>query len=59
MADPKIPVEPDPAKREHLVEEKPFDYIEKTLPEDPSDRAGQKTRDNVNPAIPSVKRGVP
>ena len=39
----QIPVEPDPAKREQLIEDKPSDYIEKTLPEDPSDRAGQKT----------------
>jgi hypothetical protein len=35
--------------------EKPHDYIETTRPEDPSDHAGQQTRDNVNPAIPSAE----
>lgn len=47
------------AERVRLIREKPADYIEKTLPEDPSDRAGQQTRDNVTPAIPSTKRGKP
>ena len=43
--------------RDRLLEEKPFDYIERTKPEDKLDqtrRPGQLTRDNVNPAIPSV-----
>ena len=41
-----------------MIEPKrPPDYIERTKPEDPSDRPGQQTRDNVTPAIPSVKAG--
>lgn len=34
-------------------------FIEKTKPEGPSGRPGQLTRDNVNPNIPSGKRGEP
>ena len=44
--------------RRQLLEEKPFDYIERTKPEDPLDGTshhGQLTRDNVNPNIPSVE----
>ncbi len=43
--------------RRELLEEKPFDFIERTKPEDRLDDTshhGQQTRDNVNPAIPSV-----
>lgn len=40
--------------RDRLLQDKPFDYIERTRPEDPSDHFGQRTRDNVNPAIPSA-----
>jgi hypothetical protein len=50
--------------QQKVIEEKPFDFIEKTKPEDRIDgdidqRAGrgQLTRDNVNPAIPSAKPG--
>lgn len=50
---------PSAADRARLIREKPVDYIEKTLPEDPSDRPGQKTRDNVTPQIPSNKRETP
>jgi hypothetical protein len=45
-------------ERDHLLEEKPFDFIERTRPEDKLDQTrhpGQLTRDNVNPAIPSVR----
>jgi hypothetical protein len=42
-------------ERRELLEEKPFDFIERTRPEDRLDPAGgQQTRDNVNPNIPSV-----
>jgi len=44
-------------KREHILDEKPFDFIERTKPEDRLDQTrhpGQQTRDNVNPNIPSV-----
>jgi hypothetical protein len=51
--------ETDDAERRRLLEEKPFDYIERTRPEDPSGRPGQLTRDNVNPNIPSGKPGDP
>jgi hypothetical protein len=34
-------------------------FLDKTRPEDPSGRPGQLTRDNVNPHIPSGKRGDP
>jgi len=50
---------PAAAERARLIRKKPADYIEKTLPEDPTDRAGQKTRDDVTPEIPSNKRGRP
>lgn len=58
---------PDDKHREaqqKVIEEKRFDFIEKSKPEDRIDgdldvRAGrgQLTRDNVNPAIPSAKPG--
>jgi hypothetical protein len=44
-------------ERTRLLEEKPYDFIERTKPEDRIDggtRQGQQTRDNVNPNIPSV-----
>jgi hypothetical protein len=45
----------DDGDHRKLLEEKPFDFIERTRPEDRLDeRGGQQTRDNVNPAIPSV-----
>ena len=47
-------------ERGDLLRNKPFDYIERTRPEDrlpPDVGHGQLTRDNVNPAIPSAKRG--
>jgi len=44
----------DDQERDRLLQDKPFDYIERTRPEDPSDHFGQQTRDNVNPHIPSV-----
>jgi len=45
----------DDGDRRKLLEEKPFDFIERTRPEDRLDeRGGQQTRDNVNPNIPSV-----
>jgi hypothetical protein len=43
-------------ERTRLLDEKPFDFIERTKPEDRLDQTrhpGQLTRDNVNPAIPS------
>jgi hypothetical protein len=43
--------------RRQLLEEKPFDFIQRTKPEDRLDDTshhGQQTRDNVNPNIPSV-----
>jgi hypothetical protein len=43
-----------------LGDDRPFDYIEKTRPEDrlpPETARGQITRDNVNPNIPSSKPG--
>jgi len=43
--------------RTRLLDEKPFDFIERTKPEDRLDQTnhpGQQTRDNVNPNIPSV-----
>jgi len=53
---PKQQPDPDPAERARLIREKTPDYIERTKPEDPSERAGQLTRDNVTPHIPSVRR---
>jgi hypothetical protein len=53
---PKQSPDPDPAERARLIKEKTPDYIERTKPEDPSERAGQLTRDNVTPHIPSVRR---
>jgi len=45
-------------ERGQLLVDRPHDYIERTLPEDRlSDRGGQLTRDNVNPAIPSAEQG--
>ena len=44
-------------ERTRLLDEKPFDFIERTKPEDRLDQTrqpGQLTRDNVNPNIPSV-----
>jgi hypothetical protein len=42
-------------ERRELLEDKPFDFIERTRPEDRLDPAGgQQTRDNVTPVIPSV-----
>jgi len=46
-------------EKARLLTEKPFDYIERTRPEDPSGRLGQQTRDNVNPHIPSGEPGNP
>jgi len=43
--------------RNRLLDEKPFDFIEKTKPEDRLGEVGQQTRDNVNPAIPSAESG--
>jgi hypothetical protein len=50
--------------QQKVIQEKRFDFIEKSRPEDRIDgdidqRAGrgQLTRDNVNPAIPSAKPG--
>jgi hypothetical protein len=37
-----------------LEERQRPDFIERSKPEDPSDRPGQLTRDNVNPDIPSA-----
>ena len=50
--------QPDDAAIEKMRREDPL-FIEKTRPEDPSGRPGQLTRDNVNPHIPSGKRGDP
>jgi len=47
---------PDFAKRMEEERLRP-DFIERTKPEDPSDRFGQLTRDNVNPDIPSAEPG--
>jgi hypothetical protein len=47
--------ENDPKERERLLDEKPFDFIERTRPEDPTGDRRQLTRDNVNPNIPSVE----
>jgi hypothetical protein len=52
----KPPPDPDPAERARLIREKAPDYIERTKPEDPSERSGQLTRDNVTPQIPSVRK---
>ena len=45
-------------ERRELLEQKPFDFIERTKPEDrmpdTGNNPGQQTRDNVNPNIPSV-----
>jgi hypothetical protein len=47
-------------ERRELLEKKPFDFIERTKPEDrmpdTGNNPGQQTRDNVNPNIPSVTR---
>ena len=43
---------------ERMRREDPL-FIEHTRPEDPSGRAGQLTRDNVNPNIPSGEPGAP
>jgi len=48
----------DDAAIEKMRREDPL-FLEKTRPEDPSGRSGQLTRDNVNPHIPSGKRGDP
>ena len=45
------------SERDRLLDEKPFDFIEKTKPEDRLGEVGQQTRDNVNPAIPSAEPG--
>ena len=46
------------SERDRLLDEKPFDFIEKTKPEDRlNEGGGQLTRDNVNPAIPSAEPG--
>jgi len=50
--------QPDDAAVEKMRREDPL-FLEKTRPEDPSGRPGQLTRDNVNPHIPSGKRGDP
>jgi len=50
--------QPDDAAIEKMRREDPL-FLEKTRPEDPSGRPGQLTRDNVNPHIPSGKRGDP
>jgi hypothetical protein len=48
----------NPDFAEHMAEErKRPDFIERTRPDDPSDRFGQLTRDNVNPDIPSAPPG--
>ena len=49
--------QPDETDEERMRREDPL-FIEKTRPEDPSGRAGQLTRDNVNPNIPSAKAEV-
>jgi len=45
-------------EQRELLEQKPFDFIERTKPEDrmpdTGNNPGQQTRDNVNPNIPSV-----
>jgi len=45
-------------EQRELLEKKPFDFIERTKPEDrvpdTGNNPGQQTRDNVNPNIPSV-----
>ena len=46
-------------ERQRLLDEKPFDFIERTKPEDLIGHGGQLTRDNVNPNIPSSKPGGP
>jgi len=46
------------SEHDRLLDEKPFDYIEKTKPDDRlSEYGGQLTRDNVNPAVPSAEPG--
>jgi hypothetical protein len=44
---------PDFSERMQEQRQRP-DFIENSKPEDPSDRPGQLTRDNVNPDIPSA-----
>ena len=47
-------------EKRQLLETKPHDFHERTKPEDrlnAADGGGQQTRDNVNPNIPSAKRG--
>jgi len=57
QAEPRPLAEGD--ERQRLLDEKPFDYIERTKPEDRlGGRFGQLTRDNVNPNIPSAKPGT-
>ena len=56
VVSPKQQPDPDPAERARLLREKSPDYIERTKPEDPSERPGQLTRDNVTRQIPSVRR---
>lgn len=60
------PTSPDPAnntgpgKGDLLGDNRPFDFIERTKPEDrlpPETAHGQITRDNVNPNIPSSPHG--
>jgi len=51
----------DTSDKRQLLEDKPFDYIERTKPEDRlegTSHQGQLTRDNVNPNIPSVAPGT-
>jgi len=50
----------DNADHDQLLRDKPFDFIERTKPEDrlPIEEShGQRTRDNVNPNIPSAEPG--
>jgi hypothetical protein len=62
MTTPKptdVAVRDNEGERSHLLEEKPFDFIERTKPEDRlanTSHHGQLTRDNVNPNIPSAPR---
>jgi len=56
--DRSMATQPSHDDMERMRREDPL-FLEKTRPEDPSGRAGQLTRDNVNPHIPSGKRGDP
>lgn len=64
IPDPAARPGPGPGKGDDvhklLGDERPFDYIERTKPEDrlpPETAHGQITRDNVNPNIPSSPKG--